>query len=118
MARTLSRKAQGLPERTPQPSPHVTAILRRTVAGFIMATNTTDEQGRPVTHYCYDDGTIIRNAMGRPVTAREISRMIGEGWLIPIKGEALPLVEGQAGPAQRYRARTIADGLLPKYRNA
>ena len=111
MSLTKAEREQGY-KAAPQPSPHITAILRRVALGFVLATR-VEENGAAVVRYCYDDGTVIRTAKGRPVDANTVSRMIAEGWLIPIKGETLPL--GEEGPPQRYRARTVADGLLPKF---
>jgi len=39
-----------------------------------------------------------------------VRQWVRHGWLIPVKGESL----FPDGPAQRYRARTIADEILPR----
>lgn len=67
---------------------------------------------------CYDDGTVIRDAKGRPLSKREINRMVKQGWLIPIEGESLFSRLSSAPPGdvpQRYRARTPDDGPLPRF---
>jgi hypothetical protein len=116
MARPMRRtRDPSQPPPAPQPPPHVVGILRRCAAGFILATHTTDDKDRPVTRYCYDDGAVIRDRRSLPLDSRAINHMVAEGWLIPINGEALPL-NGEEGPPQRYRARTVADGLLPRFR--
>ena len=93
----------------PQPGEHTTMILRRVARGFLLVTQTPD--GR--TLYCYDDGTPIHNEKGGPVTSSAIKAMIRNGWLIPIRGESLL---GEDGPPQRYRARTLQDPVLPRWR--
>jgi hypothetical protein len=45
--------------------------------------------------------------------ANDIRRMTAEGWLIPIKGESLPLGDGDY--PQRWRARRPEDGELPRF---
>lgn len=91
----------------PQPGEHTLAILRRVARGFLLV---TQNEGR--TLYCYDDGTPVRNSNGGEIAGHQIKAMIKRGWLLPIKGESL-LTDG---PPQRYRARTIEDGLLPRWR--
>jgi hypothetical protein len=39
-----------------------------------------------------------------------VKQWVKHGWLIPIKGESL----FEDGPPQRYRARTLSDGILPR----
>ena len=91
----------------PQPGEHTIAILRRVARGFLLVTQHEDR-----TVYCYDDGTKIRNSQGGLVTGRQVKAMIRHGWLLPIKGESLIT----DGPPQRYRARTVEDGPLPRWR--
>jgi hypothetical protein len=55
--------------------------------------------------------TSLAKPGSRTDDAALIDRMVHRGFLIPVPGETL--IEG--GPAQRYRARGVADGALPKF---
>src|SRR5262245_26372183 len=90
----------------PQPTPDVAVILRRVARGFLMVTHTEDGE----TLYCYEDGAIIRDSKGRALTGRAVKQMIRQGWLLPIDGGSFL----EHGPPQQYRARTVADGPLPR----
>lgn len=92
----------------PLPSEHTSVILRRVAAGFLMVTHC--ENGERL--YCYEDGTPVRDAKERPIDGRMVRAMIRQGWLLPVGGESLL----KDGPPQRYRARTPADGPLPRWR--
>lgn len=88
----------------PQPTPAMTAILRRVAMGHLQATHT--EEG---VVYTYDDGTPIAYGK-RPISKGVVEGAAKQGWLIPVKGESM-----FEGPPQRYRARTIDDGPLPRF---
>lgn len=90
----------------PLPTATVTNILRRVAKGFLMVTHCEDGE----VLYCYDDGTVIRDHKRRVLSKRAINHMIREHWLIPIEGESM-----FGGPPQRYRARTVDDGPLPRF---
>ncbi len=105
---SLSKDERKLGWRSvPQPTPQQTAVLRRVAAGFLLRTQTAGG-----TMFSYDDGTKlpIMTKGGLRDTAA-VEGMIEYGWLIPLPDESL--IEG--GPPQRYRARTIEDGLLPRF---
>lgn len=104
----LSKAARDAGYRpVPQPSEHTALILRRVAGGHLMVTHAADG-----TQYCYEDGTPVRDSKGREIKPRAIRAMIKNRWLIPIEGESFL----QDGPPQRYRARSPADGPLPKWR--
>ncbi len=91
----------------PQPTPLQVAILRRIAAGFLLRTHT--DKGACFT---YDDGSALSSMTKGALREREaIEAMVRRGLLIPIEDETL--IEGV--PPQRYRARTPADGPLPRF---
>lgn len=94
---------------TPQPNEQQVAVLRRVARGFLLVTHT--DKGAV---YSYDDGTRLASLSKTGENDRIIKRMIAEGWLLPIDKETLPFA-GEAMPPQRYRARTVADGALPRF---
>ena len=96
----------------PMPAPWAQLILRRIAGGYLMLT--LDEDGGRAS---YDDGAAITipytengEHRTRQMTGNDIKLWVRHGWLIPIEGETL----FADGPPQRYRARTIADGPLPR----
>jgi hypothetical protein len=96
----------------PRPPGWAEPILRRIAGGYLMMT--LDEDGAFAT---YADGKEIwmpttRNGERRTVQMDldTVKAWVKRGWLIPIEGESLL----PDGPPQRYRARTIADGILPR----
>lgn len=109
MSLTKNEREQGYLE-PPRPSPHTVAILRRVARGYLLVTHGTNDKNRPEIIYCYDDGTGVRDFRGKPISSRKIHTMVAEGWLIPVKGESL----FPDGTPQRYRARTLEDGMLPR----
>jgi hypothetical protein len=92
------------------------AVLRKIAAGHLMRSVVQGDDGAARTIFVYDDGSIARDAGGRALGSTAVSRMVSEGWLIPIRGESLPL-DGEDRP-QRYRARRPEDGHLPRLRKA
>lgn len=93
----------------PQPNEQQVAILRRVALGFLLVT-----QGEKGPVYTYDDGSPLPNLSRTVGNERSVKRMIAEGWLMPIEGEALPFHSAPT-PPQRYRARTVEDGALPRF---
>jgi hypothetical protein len=96
----------------PMPTPWAQLILRRIAGGYLLLT--LDENGGQAS---YDNGTKItipyiknKEPRTREMTGNDVKLWVRRGWLIPIEGETL--FEG--GPPQRYRARTVADGPLPR----
>ena len=85
----------GKPRMPTMPTKHETAILRRVARGWI-AVSFAERDGRKVSKYAYDDGTVIRDVKGRDLA--DLDRFIRHGWVVAVPGEAL--FEG--GPAQRY----------------
>ncbi len=92
----------------PRPTPQQTAVLRRVARGFLLVTYT--EKG-PI--FTYEDGSRMTSLNKKGDNSRIVAHMIAEGWLIPVGKEVLPFA-GEPMPPQRYRARTIEDGLLPR----
>jgi hypothetical protein len=99
----------------PQPNDREVTILRRIAAGYLLFTQSVKdgEAGR----YTYDDGKpIMVEEMRRgtrstiPMDDKHFNRLTAHGWLLPIEGETL--IEGCT--AQRWRARTTSDGVLPR----
>lgn len=103
MALSRAEKDAGY-KAVPQPSPRMTEILRRVAAGCLLATQT--ENG---TIYTYDDGTPVRYGK-HMLSDSNVKSAVTHGWLIPIKGESM-----FDGPPQRYRARMVEDGPLPRF---
>jgi hypothetical protein len=64
------------------------------------------DSGAPIWMEITKNGKRVKQQMGGDTVALWVTRR----WLIPIKGESL----FEDGPPQRYRARTIADGPLPR----
>lgn len=100
--------------QVPQPTERESKILQRIAAGFLLVTR---HEGAADT-YTYDDGTAIwldRTERGRKrkvqMDARAFRRFAAHSWILPIDGENLlnePL------DAQRWRARTTTDPVLPR----
>lgn len=110
MSLTKREKEAGY-KSVPQPTEHDAKILRRVAKGFLLVTLGKNDNGETVTRYCYDDGTPICDQKGRHLSTRAVNRMIRQHWLLPVKGESL----WGDGPPQRYRARTVDDGPLPRF---
>jgi hypothetical protein len=89
----------------PLPSAYMTAILRRVAGGSVNVTMTQDGP-----EYHYDDGALIREEKGRPLSQRTFNTMVREGWLLPVEGGSFL----KDGPPQQYRARKASDPALPR----
>jgi hypothetical protein len=76
------------------PTPHETAILRRVARGLIIVTM---RDGKPL--HTFEDGTLIRNGSGNPLTKKEFARL--SQFLVPREGDCL----FDTGVAQRWDAR-------------
>jgi hypothetical protein len=94
------------------PAPRATDILRRIAGGYLIVTMNEDGS-----RACYDSGIEImvpynknNERWTRYMTPDDVALWVKRGWLIPIEGETL----FEDGPAQRYRARTVTDGPLPR----
>ena len=97
----------------PQPTPLEVAVLRRVARGYLLRTNGEDRKGNLATWFTYDDGTPMSHLTKKGFwqdELRAVERMVDNGWLIPVEGESI-----LDGPPQRYRARTVKDGPLPKF---
>jgi hypothetical protein len=99
-------------KQPPTPAPWAQIILRRIAGGYLMLTMDGNDGWAS-----YDDGTKImisyihnREPRTRQMSGHDVKLWVKRGWLIPIEGETL----FEDGPAQRYRARTVADGPLPR----
>jgi hypothetical protein len=110
MTLTKAEREQGY-KQPPTPAPWAGSILRRIAYGYLMLTLDGDG-GRA----SYDGGAKImvpythnNEHRTRQMTGHDVKLWVGRGWLIPIEGEVL----FEDIPAQRYRARTPADGPLP-----
>ena len=88
----------------PQPTAAMTTILRRVAMGHLQVTLTDEGVA-----YTYDDGTPIIYGK-KPIQKGVVERAAKAGWLIPIEKESM-----FDGPPQRYRARNVDDGPLPKF---
>lgn len=95
-----------------QPNPLETRILARIARGFLLVTQSEDGPT-----FCYDDGAKIHVETMRkgrvhvePMGEKEFHRFSKNGWILPIEGEGL----FPDAPAQRYRARTANDPVIPK----
>lgn len=82
-------------------------ILSRVARGYLLVTLEGDARGTRSRRYSYDGGQKAHFGIG-PTADRAFDQMVREGSLIPIKGETLFGDDGET--AQRYRARTPADG--------
>jgi hypothetical protein len=98
-------------KQPPVPAPWAKPILSRIAGGYLMLT--LDKDGGLAS---YDSGAAIMMPFThngehrtRQMTGHDVKLWVNRGWLIPIEGEAL-----FDGPAQRYRARTISDGPIPR----
>jgi hypothetical protein len=94
----------------PGVSGHTLAIVRRIAGGFLMRTQRETDKESPIVEFTYDDGSLARKAKGQPLTEGDVARLCSQGILLPVDGEAL----FDDAPPQRYRARTIDDGPLPR----
>ena len=99
-------------KQPPTPAPWAQLVLRRIAGGYLLLT-LGESGGRA----CYDGGAKImipyiknKEHRTREMTGNDVKLWVQRGWLIPIEGEAL----FADGPPQRYRARTVSDGLLPR----
>lgn len=107
---SLSKNERALGWRlVARPNEQQVAVLRRVAKGFLLVT-----QGIKGKQYSYEDGSPITSLNKKGDNSRAIARMIAEGWLIPVEKEVLPFA-GEPMPPQRYRARTVADGPLPRF---
>jgi hypothetical protein len=97
-------------KQKPLPSDHAMAILRRVARGTVNVTIGADDNGRPRTWFCYEDGHVVRNAKGEELSVSAFNRMVSQGWLVPVEGGSFL----EDGPPQQYRARTPDDPPLPR----
>jgi len=111
MSLTKFEREQGYRE-LPRPPVWAEPILRRIAGGYLLLTQHEDgayatyDNGKPI----YMERTENKTKRHVQMNSDTVRQWVRRGWLIPIEGEAL--FEG--GPAQRYRARTIEDGALPR----
>jgi hypothetical protein len=112
MALTKQEREQGYRQH-PQPPSWAEPILRRIAGGYLLLTMQGEKEalasydsGAPIWMEITKNGKRVKQQMGGDTVALWVTRR----WLIPIKGESL----FEDGPPQRYRARTIADGPLPR----
>ena len=99
-------------KQPPMPAPWAQTILRRIAGGYLMLTMDGKDS-----RASYDGGAQITipfmfngEPRTRQMTGHDVKLWVERGWLIAIPGESL----FPDGPAQRYRARTVADGALPR----
>ena len=96
----------------PRPPVWAEPILRRIAGGYLLLTMATDgafasySNGTPIMMPATRNGERVHTQMDSDT----VKMWVKHGWLIPIEGESL----FSDGPPQRYRARTLSDGILPR----
>jgi DNA (cytosine-5)-methyltransferase 1 len=110
---TLTKQERELGYREmPRPPVWADPILRRIAGGYLLLTMAEDGA-----FASYSNGTPImmpatrnRERVHTQMDSDTVKMWVKHGWLIPIEGESL----FSDGPPQRYRARTLSDGILPR----